>query len=730
SARETDVVLLDTPVFDVDTDALLLDLERQHSRVPVLVVGGPPPGRMSGYPFAVRHLLKPIESERLRQEIDAVVREAAYERSLPPPPGRGGDESSDFLEWSQLALELAEETGESPVDAAAGTDAPGESPASRTAPGADAEAAGGRRADEETVEVPAPGSAAAAAPPEADDDAVEILDLAPADAGPPETGPARRDAGVPPPAPPRSKPLRPPPPRARGVNLERTLTVEGLDAAAPPLAGRTAAIVGRHIDLATRISLALYAAGVEVRILEGGLGDVLSGLRESPPDLLVVEPDGAEDVACTLREFRAEVRLWHRPLLLVAGDAEAEALLRTHVPGGPDAVVRADAGEAELVAKAGFLLAPAEQVRERMLRDKVATGEIGPVGVATLLRLAALARPEGRLVLRGEGRLAEFDLRGSEIVQARLTEPDGRSFEGPDALFLALTIRTGRYSLRPPPVARPLVSLRLPIPQALWDAADRLADLLRRLAPERLPRVRRLRLRDRAGPIRGLSPVELRARERLQTGDAPRVLAGAPGLDAERVALLVEKLALSGDVVDVEEDDGVVPAVSGFEDATIEVPARPEPPPVEASALFREPPAVLAEPGRPPAASPAAENAPVPEPAAVPETAAAAETAPVPETLVVSEVPPASSVPPPFGVLPAESAPADVAGSASPGAGSPVWPVAAGERSGAPWRGRAAWLVPIALLALGAGALAVLYATGWLGGARRGEPDRAPIAAL
>ena len=668
SARETDVVVLDTPIFEVDVDALLLDLERHHGKAPVLVLGDPPPGRVSGYPFLVRHLLKPIDSERLRREIDAIVRDAAYQRSLPPPPTGGrGDAASDFLEWSQLALELSEEPGEGPESNATKASASAASTESRTpagaatpheatesaakttgqaARGAPAEAVDGGQADEPTVEAPPP-VPAEAPPPEVDEATAQVGRLAPP---PPETGPASREAGVSSAAPRRSSPPHPPRTLPHGMSVERTLTVGGLEAAGPPLAGRTAAIVGCRPDVAARVSLALRAAGLEVRIFDNDLADGLPGLRPSPPDLLVIEPHGAEDLSRTLRELRAEVRLWHRPVLLVAADAETVALLRRHAPGGPDAVVRADAGEAELVAKAGFLLAPAEQVRERMLREKVAAGEIGPVGVATLVHLAALARPEGRLVLRGEGRLAEIDLRGSEIIQARLTEPDGRSFEGFEALGLTLTLRNGRFSLRPPPAARPLTPLRLPVPQAVWEAADRLTGLLRRLTPDRLPRVRRLRLRDRTGPIRGLSSLELHARDRLQAGDAPRVLARAPGLDAERVALLVEKLALAGDVVDVEEDDDVAPAAAEAEEATVET--------IEATA--------------------------------------------------------------------AEELPA----AASPGAEGAARLATAGKRTGRPRHARTAWLVPIVLLALGAAAVAVLYIAGRAGQARPEEPGRPRVVAL
>ncbi|MBN1772946.1 MAG: hypothetical protein JXB32_16880 [Deltaproteobacteria bacterium] len=756
SAREVDVVLLDTPLFDVDIDALLRDLERQRSGVPVLVLGGPRPARLPQLSFVVRHLRKPIEAEPLRQEVEAVVRETEHERSLPPPQSvRGESDAADFLEWSQLAMELAEATvekdGPVPADAAASAEATVEKDGPLPA---DAAASA-----EATVEIPGSELAASAEATVARAGAVSDSAEAMIETDGPAGAPRRRDSS------------RPPSRRARGVDLERALTIDGPDAAPPPLAGRTAAIVGRRVDVATRISLALYAAGVEVRILEGGLGDVLPQLREVPPDLVVVDAVDGEDVERAQREFRAEVRLWHRPLLLVAADAELETLLRTAVPGGPDAVVRADAAEAELVAKAGFLLAPAEQVRDRMLREKVAAGEIGPVGVATLVRLAAAARPEGRLVLRGEGRLAELDLRGPEIVQARLTEPDGRQLAGEEALAVAMTLRSGRYSLRPPPIARPFAALHLPIPQALWDAADRLSDLIRRAAPDRLPRVRRLRLRDRSGPILGLSSVELRARERLQTGDAPRVLAGAPGFDAELVARLVEKLVLCGDVVDVEADDGALAEAPEVDDAAVEVldaaaveelpsavppphppsavrtlfgmprdvavrsPSVPAPaPPVVAAAaapLSEPPPAVVAsaapssEP--PPIAAAAAAALSEPPPVVVAAAAPLSEPPPVVAAAAapLSEPPPPEPLSPPvFGVLPSDLPRFDDAGPGSPGlrGAVPDSPVAE-PRIERRRRPVAAWLIPIALLAAGVGVLAVLYGTGRLGDGRSGASE-------
>ena len=695
SAREADVVVLDTPLFEVEIDTLLWRLEQQQSRVPVLILGDSPPPQPMRLQFIVRYLPKPLAVQRLREEVEAVVREAGPGVSL-PPSRRVREEAvaADFLEWSQLTAELTEDAAPAEPTREEGVAPPEPTVVRAVVP---------PEPVDETVELPGAALAAAAARMESAEETVET------------DGPA----GVPEPR----EPDRPPPRPARGVDLERTLTLDGPDAAPPPLAGRAAAIVGRRIDVATRVSLALYAAGLEVRILEGGLADVLPQLRDEPPDLVVVELADRDEVEPTLQEFRAEVRLWHRPLLVVAADAELEALLRTTVPGGPDAVVQADAAEAELIAKAGFLLAPAEQVRERMLGGKAAAGEIGPVGVVTLVRLAAAARPEGRLVLRGDGRLAEIDLRGSEITQVRLTEPDGRQLAGEAALAVALTLRTGRYSFRPPPVARPAATLHLPIPQALWDAADRLGTLIRRLAPERLPRIRRLQLRDRSGPLRGLTSAELRARERFQTGDAPRVLFGAPGLGPEAVARLVEKLVLSGDVVDVEEDEGEAEPTVEVEDATlemldavaaVELPAV-APPPRPASVvrtLFGiAPPGVAGRAVPPPEPSPA----PSPEPV---------ESVPPPLPAPPPALPPSSeSLPPSFGVLPNGVWPVGVAGPplaelpvSLPDSPAPDPMVARRSRS------VAAWLVPAALLMLGLGVLGVLFATGRLGGARSAGP--------
>ena len=732
SAREADVVVLDTPLFEVDIDTLLWKLEQQQSRVPVLILGDSPPPQPMRLQFIVRYLPKPLAVQRLREEVEAVVREAGRGASL-PPSRRVREEAvaADFLEWSQLTAELTEEEAAAEPTLEEGAAPP--EPVDETVetveiPGAELAAAAVRTAQADaTVDVAPAESVAAAAQREQVERTVEVEGAALADAAArmesaEETIETDGPAGVPEPPVPARPPRRP----ARGVDLERTLTLDGPDAAPPPLAGRSAAIVGRRVEVATRVSLALYAAGLEVRILEGGLADVLPQLRGEPPDLVVVELAERDEVEPTLREFRAEVRLWHRPLLVVAASAELEALLRTSVPGGPDAVVQADAAEAELIAKAGFLLAPVEQLRERMRGGKAVSGELGPIGVVTLVRLAAAARPEGRLVLRGEGRLAELELRGSELVQVRLTEPDGRQLEGEAALAVALTMRAGRYSFRPPPVARSGASLHLPIPQALWDVADRLGSLIRRLAPERLPRIRRLRLRDRSGPLRGLASAELRARERFQAGDAPRVLFGAPGLGPEAVARLVEKLVLSGDVVDVEEDEGEAAPAAELEDATLELldavaaeelpaVAPPPRPPSAVRTLFGIPPPGVAgravpppESGPPPPESPRVESFPPPE-----------------SPRVDSFPPPLPASPPPaaFGVLPTDVSPVGVAGPPLP-----EWPVplpdsaAPGPVVGRRARSVAAWLVPAALLLLGVGVLGVLFATGRLGGGGSGGP--------
>jgi DNA-binding response OmpR family regulator len=496
-SRDIDVVVLDTPSYDVEVDSLLWRLDSESIRLPIVVVGSSPPPQPMRVRFPVRYLPKPVDPVRLAAEVESVLADAEAVRSaaVPLPPeqaaGRSKHPSGDFPEWTRMTRELARETGELVIAAPA----------------------------------PAPGAA------EAPD--VRIVE-------PPRTAPA---------------PPAEPPAGAGAVPIERVLSVGERDAVGPPaLAGRSAAVAGSDPAITSGLGVVLRDAGMDVREVAREPLAALPEIRARPPDVVAVDPGTRDDVARVLQALRADVRLWHRPIVVVS--ARPDVLDAARLLGrGADEALRAEAPEREILSKIGVLLAPLEQAREHIAKDRTASGEIGPVGVVAVVRIAAATRREARAVLRGDGRLAEIDLLDGQIAAVRLTEPDGRYATGVEALTPMLALRSGRWSVRPLPLARPGASLRLPIPGALWDAADRLTELLSHATPDLVLRVRRLRLRERAGAARGFSAAEIRARERLQTGDAPRTLLGAPGMTVDGIARLVEKLILAGEVAALEEEE-------------------------------------------------------------------------------------------------------------------------------------------------------------------------------
>jgi DNA-binding response OmpR family regulator len=111
TAREIDVVVLDAPLFDVEIDTLLWRLDAEQLSVPVLVLGATPPPQPMKLRFPTHYLAKPVEAARLTAEVEELARSRREKASLPPAGGAAppADEPQDFLEWSQLTLDLAHE---------------------------------------------------------------------------------------------------------------------------------------------------------------------------------------------------------------------------------------------------------------------------------------------------------------------------------------------------------------------------------------------------------------------------------------------------------------------------------------------------------------------------------------------------------------------------------------------------------------------------------------------
>ncbi|MDI7267683.1 MAG: hypothetical protein QME96_06785, partial [Myxococcota bacterium] len=471
SAQEIDLVVLDTPLSDLDVRSLLDRLHADRLRIAVVVLGDPPPGEPDRVGFPLRFVRKPLDAREMDAAVESVLREAEERRSIPP--------------------------------------------------------------------------------------------LAPPSAAPPQ----RVDA----------VPTIPP---AAGfeqvVAAERAILTAAEDAPADR-AIRTAVIVDGEAASAARLAALVEGVGATVRILTWRDCDTLEPLRLQPPDVLLVGVESAAEAERFVRDIRLDARLRNAPLAVVSSSLAVLDAVRMLPPPAIE-VLRRDAPDQEVTARIGSMLAPLEQTRERIAAEKVASGEIAPVGAIGVLRLAAEVRGTARVVLRGDGRLAEIDLTDGAISAIAVTEPDGRHRTDVDALVPIVAMRSGRYSVRPPPLAGSSGGMRLPVPDVLWQVADRMTDLLVCTTPVRIARVERVRFHDSAGVVRGLSPAESRGRARLQEGAPPRAVSGMSGMSLEAVAKLVQKLVLAGEVAAVEGPHLTRKPVE-------EEPAPPPPPPAARPAV-------------------------------------------------------------------------------------------------------------------------------------------------
>jgi len=300
----------------------------------------------------------------------------------------------------------------------------------------------------------------------------------------------------------------------------------------------------------------LREEGAEVFEAANGV-EALENARARRPDLIISDILMPElDGFGLCRELQRDPALRDVPVILLSWKEDFLQRMR-ELSAGASGYLRKEAGSAQILSKVRAVLRPRARLEAQLAAGGEVRGRVEGVGMLTLLRSVAGARPLARVTVRDAWNLYEVDIQDGDLVDVTRTATDGSFVRGPRALPALLGIISGRFTMTDGGAAI-RGTIRTPLEDTLADGTSRLRAVLDAVSGTGIAHASRIGFDpDVLGSFVRTSPARIhRIVDRIANGEEPRELLADGAVEPQVLESVLVDLARRGGITEVVGPDG------------------------------------------------------------------------------------------------------------------------------------------------------------------------------